>query len=154
MSHRLTRRDFAIRTAGFGLAMGLAPAATRAEAEQPSRSHTSPPVVDPYSLVDPELLPALKHSPPLTYQRRWSGSSGKCPACPRFLLPRRRPWSGVHPGSVIMKPPPCLWKQQRLALLRRRRIKGSPVVGMRDPVEHLTQLVVAVQRWSDGTEGH
>jgi hypothetical protein len=31
---------------------------------------------------------------------------------------------------------------------------GSPVVGMSDPVEHLTSFVVAVQRWSDGTEGH
>jgi hypothetical protein len=32
-------------------------------------------------------------------------------------------------------------------------LPGSPVVGMNDPVEHLTQFVVAVQRWSDGTEG-
>jgi hypothetical protein len=32
-------------------------------------------------------------------------------------------------------------------------LPGSPVVGMSDPVEHLTQFVVAVQRWSDGTEG-
>jgi len=31
-------------------------------------------------------------------------------------------------------------------------LPGSPVVGMNDPVEHLTQFVVAVQRWSDGTE--
>jgi len=29
---------------------------------------------------------------------------------------------------------------------------GSPVVGMSDPVEHLTQFVIPVQRWSDGTE--
>ena len=32
-------------------------------------------------------------------------------------------------------------------------LPGSPIVGMNDPVEHLTQFVVAVQRWSDGTEG-
>src|ERR1700723_4726849 len=31
-------------------------------------------------------------------------------------------------------------------------LPGSPVVGVKDPVEHLTQFVVAVQRWSDGTE--
>ena len=31
-------------------------------------------------------------------------------------------------------------------------LPGSPVVGVNDPVEHLTQFVVAVQRWSDGTE--
>jgi len=29
---------------------------------------------------------------------------------------------------------------------------GSPVVGISDPVEHLTQFVIPVQRWSDGTE--
>jgi len=62
MSNQLTRRDFAIRTAGFGLAMGLTPAAM-AVAEQASRSETSPPVTDPYSLVDPELLPTLKQFP-------------------------------------------------------------------------------------------
>ncbi|MGA8490596.1 MAG: hypothetical protein WB711_09260 [Terriglobales bacterium] len=31
-------------------------------------------------------------------------------------------------------------------------LPGSPVVAVSDPVEHLTQFVVAVQRWSDGTE--
>jgi hypothetical protein len=31
-------------------------------------------------------------------------------------------------------------------------LPGSPVVGVNDPVEHLTQFVVVVQRWSDGTE--
>jgi len=31
-------------------------------------------------------------------------------------------------------------------------LPGSPVAGMSDPVEHLTQFVIAVQRWSDGTE--
>ena len=30
-------------------------------------------------------------------------------------------------------------------------LPGSPVVGVNDPVEHLTQFVVAVRRWSDGT---
>src|SRR3984885_4590076 len=43
--------------------MTLAPAATLAEAEQASRSETSPAIADPYSLVDPELLPALKQFP-------------------------------------------------------------------------------------------
>jgi hypothetical protein len=32
-------------------------------------------------------------------------------------------------------------------------LPGSPVMGMSDPVEHLTQFVIPVQRWSDGTEG-
>jgi len=33
-------------------------------------------------------------------------------------------------------------------------LPGSPVVGVNDPVEHLTQFVVVVQRWTDGTEYH
>ena len=31
-------------------------------------------------------------------------------------------------------------------------LPGSPVIGVSDPVEHLTQFVVVVQRWADGTE--
>ena len=63
MSHPLTRRDFALRSAGFGLAVGLAPAAALAQAGQASRSETSPAIADPYSVVNPELLPVLKQFP-------------------------------------------------------------------------------------------
>jgi hypothetical protein len=31
-------------------------------------------------------------------------------------------------------------------------LPGSPVIAVDDPVEHLTQFVIPVQRWSDGTE--
>ncbi|WP_353072381.1 hypothetical protein [Tunturiibacter gelidiferens] len=31
-------------------------------------------------------------------------------------------------------------------------LPGSPVVGVSDPVEHLTSFVIPVQRWSDGAE--
>jgi acetyl esterase/lipase len=64
MTHQLTRRDFALRTAGLGLATALTPAATLAEPQQASRSQPPPPIADPYSLVDPELLPVLKQFPP------------------------------------------------------------------------------------------
>ena len=63
MSHQFTRRDFAIRTAGLGLAMGLAPAVPLAQAEQATRPETSPAIADPYSVVDPELVPTLKQFP-------------------------------------------------------------------------------------------
>ena len=33
-------------------------------------------------------------------------------------------------------------------------LPGSPVIGVSDPVERLTQFVVVVQRWSDGTPYH
>jgi acetyl esterase/lipase len=64
MSNQLTRRKFALRTAGFGLAMGFTPVCALAGAEQASRSEPSPATADPYSLVDPELLPVLKQFPP------------------------------------------------------------------------------------------
>ena len=31
-------------------------------------------------------------------------------------------------------------------------LPGSPVIAVADPVEHLTQFVIATQRWSDGTD--
>src|SRR6266540_1940127 len=82
MSNQLTRRDFAIRTAGFGLALGLAPAATLAEFEQASRSATSPAVADPYSLVDPELLPALKQFPTFDFSAELVGKFRQTPGMP------------------------------------------------------------------------
>ena len=31
-------------------------------------------------------------------------------------------------------------------------LPGSPIIAVADPLEHLTQFVIPVQRWSDGTE--
>ena len=33
-------------------------------------------------------------------------------------------------------------------------LPDSPVLAVADPLEHLTQFVIATQRWSDGTEAH
>ncbi|MFZ0516350.1 MAG: alpha/beta hydrolase [Acidobacteriaceae bacterium] len=63
MSKQLTRRDFVLRTVGFGVAMGLAPAAMLAEAEQALRSGTSSVIADPYSVVNRELVATLKQFP-------------------------------------------------------------------------------------------
>src|SRR5262245_48633120 len=87
MSNQLTRRDFAIRTAGFGLALGRGPAATRAQAEQPSPSETSPTVADPYSLVDPELLPALKRFPASDFSAEMVGKFRQTPGLPPLPAP-------------------------------------------------------------------
>ena len=101
MSNQLTRRDFAIRTAGFGLAgfnlagsnraMGLAPAATLAEAGQASRSETSPAVSDPYSLVDPELLPALEQFPAFVFSAEMVVKFRQLPAMPPLPDPAPQP---------------------------------------------------------------
>ena len=65
MSNQLTRRDFATRAVGFGLALGLAEHPF-ADAQQASPAAASPAIADPYSLVDPELLPVLRQFPPAT----------------------------------------------------------------------------------------
>jgi acetyl esterase/lipase len=98
MSNQLTRRDFAIRTAGFGLALGLAPAAALAEAEQASRSETSPAVADQYSLVDPELLPALKQFPAFDLSAEMVGKFRQTPGMPPLPAPAPQPVERHIPG--------------------------------------------------------
>jgi acetyl esterase/lipase len=108
MSRQLTRRDFAIRTVGFGLAgfnlaMGLAPAATLAEAEQASRSENSPAVadpysLDPYSLVDPELLPVLKQFPAYDLTAEMVGKFRQMPGMPPLPAPAPQPVERRIPG--------------------------------------------------------
>src|SRR5580698_9513557 len=104
MSNQLTRRDFAIRTAGFGLAgfgliTALAPAATLAEAEQASRSETSPAIADPYSLVDPELRPMLKQFPPFVdLSMEMVRQVRQMPATPPLPAPAPQPVERHIPG--------------------------------------------------------
>jgi acetyl esterase/lipase len=108
MSNRLTRRDFAVRTAAFGLAgfnlagfnLGtrLAPAAALAEAQQASRSETSPPIADPYSLVDPELLPALKQFPAFDLTLEMVRQFRQLPGMPPLPAPAPQPVERHIPG--------------------------------------------------------
>jgi acetyl esterase/lipase len=98
MSNRLTRRDFAIHMAGFGLAMGLTPAATLAEAERASRSETSPAVADPYSLVDPELLPVLKQFPAFELSAELVDKFRQSPGMPPLPAPAPQPVERHIPG--------------------------------------------------------
>jgi acetyl esterase/lipase len=101
MSNQLTRRAFAIHSAGFGLAMGLAPAATLAEAEQTSRSEPSPAIADPYSVVDPELLPVLKQFPVVDFSAVSAEMVGKIrqmPGLPPLPAPAPQPVERHIPG--------------------------------------------------------
>ena len=103
MSHPLTRRDFAIRTAGFGLAsfgltIGLPPAGTLAAAEQASRSEISPAVADPYSLVDPELLPVLKQFPAFDLTAEMVRQFRQTPGLPPLPAPAPQPVERHIPG--------------------------------------------------------
>src|SRR5580698_1926455 len=98
MSNQLTRRAFAIHTAGIGLAMGLAPAATLAEAERASRSEASPAVADPYSVVDPELLPVLKQFPAYDLSAEMVGKFRQMPGMPPLPAPAPQPVERHIPG--------------------------------------------------------
>src|ERR1700691_1665205 len=103
MSDQITRRDFTIRTAGFGLAgfglaKTLAPAATLAEAEQASRAETSPAVADPYSLVDPELRPVLKQFPAFELSAEMVGQFRQMPGTPPLPAPAPQPVERHIPG--------------------------------------------------------
>src|SRR5579863_4601228 len=98
MSKQLTRRDFAIRTAGFALALGFAPAATLAEREQASHPETPPTVADSYSLVDPELLPTLKQFPPFDISPELVNQFRKLPGQPPLPLPAPQPTERHIPG--------------------------------------------------------
>jgi acetyl esterase/lipase len=109
MSNQLTRRDFAIRTAGFGLAgfnlagfnraMALAPAAALGEAGQGSRPETAPAIADPYSLVDPELLPALKQFPAaFDLTAEVVGKFRQMPGMPPLPAPAPQPVERHIPG--------------------------------------------------------
>jgi acetyl esterase/lipase len=100
MSNQLTRREFAIRTAGFGLAMGFAPAATLAQAGRASRAETSPAIADPYSLVDPELLPALKQFPAFDFTPEMVGEFRKTPGMPPLPAPAPQPVERHIPGPT------------------------------------------------------
>jgi acetyl esterase/lipase len=115
MSKQLTRRDFALRTAGLGLAgfglagfdltgfdltMGLAPAATLAEAEQASHSEASPAVADPYSLVDPELLPVLKQFPAFDLSLEMVRQFRQTPGMPPLPAPAPQPVERHVPGPT------------------------------------------------------
>lgn len=97
-SNQLTRRDFAIRTAGFGLALGLAPAARLAEAQQASRSETSPALADPYSLVDQELVPALMQFPAFDLSAEMVGKFRQLPGMPPLPAPAPQPVERHIPG--------------------------------------------------------
>jgi acetyl esterase/lipase len=99
MGTRLTRRDFAIRTAGLSLALGLAPATTLAEAQQASRSETSPTVADPYSLVDPELLPTLKQFPSGELSLDMVRQFRQSPGMPPSPAPAPQPVERHIPGA-------------------------------------------------------
>jgi acetyl esterase/lipase len=98
MRNQITRRDFAIRTAGLGLAMGLPPAAILAETEPVSRSETSPAIADPYSVVNPELVSTLKEFPSYDLSLVMVDKFRQMPGMPPLPAPAPQPVERHIPG--------------------------------------------------------
>ena len=97
MSNPLTRRGFALRAVGSGLALGLAEDPP-ADAQEASRTVASPAAAEPSPLSrSRNFFLCSSSSPPLTSQRRSSASSGSRLRCRHCPLPRRSPWSGISP---------------------------------------------------------
>lgn len=68
------------------------------EAEQASRLETSPAVADPYFLVDPELLPALKQFPAFEFSAEMVGKFRQTPGMPPLPAPAPQPVERHIPG--------------------------------------------------------
>jgi acetyl esterase/lipase len=98
MSARLTRRDFALRSAGLGLAVGLAPAVALAEPPPAQRSETPPAIADPYSVVDPELRPALEQFPATELTLEMVEQFRQYPLLPPLPAPAPQPVERKIPG--------------------------------------------------------
>src|SRR5258708_9081058 len=133
MSNQLRRRDFAIRSAGFGLALGLTPAGALAEAEQASRSETSQAVADPYSLVDPELLPVLRQFPAFDLSLEMAVKFRETPGMPPLPVPAPQPVERRIPG------PPGAPEVRLWVVDTAPSEKGKPVLlHMHDDGFHMT----------------
>ena len=87
MTEQFTRRDFAIRMAAFGLVMGPANAVTLAQTKRALPSETLPAIADPYSFVDPELLPALKQFPAFDVSAEFVRQFRQMPGVPALPAP-------------------------------------------------------------------
>lgn len=99
MINPLTRRDFALRTAGFGLAMGFAPVATLAQ--QASQAATPPGPADLFSHVNPELLPVLKQFPPdMDFTLETVHQIRQMPGMPLLPVPALQPVERHIPGPA------------------------------------------------------
>lgn len=65
---------------------------------------------------------------------------------PQYLIAIQHPDNYQLPtdaGAIMRDTDPAIWGAN---------LPGSPVLGISDPLEHLTQFVIPVRRWSDGTE--
>lgn len=97
-SVQLSRREFATRAASFGLALGLAPAATLGQGGRVSRPDSSPVVGDPFSFVDPELVGPLRQFPAVEFTSDAVREFRKMPGLAALPAPAPQPVERLIPG--------------------------------------------------------
>lgn len=101
----LSRRDFALRSLGAGVALAVTPTSLFANSAFVTQTATKSP--DPYSIVNPELLPALKEHPTATFSQEILAGARKSPAIPPLpppappLVDRHIPGPGGAPDVHI-----------------------------------------------------
>lgn len=109
----MNRREFAFSALRAGIVLGAAPAALLAQAsKRPVQSANARD--DPYALVDPELLPALKAFKTQTFNQSILAASRKAPFAPPLPAPAPQPVYRKVPGAsgapdvriVILDPAP------------------------------------------------
>lgn len=94
MTDKIDRREFAKWVAGFGLAMGLAPAALA----QNKLGGKAVPPVDLLSFVDSELVAALKQFPPMEFTPEMVAQFKKMAGMPALPAPAPQPVERMIPG--------------------------------------------------------
>jgi acetyl esterase/lipase len=82
---KLSRRDFALRSLGAGVALAVTPSSLLAATPFVTQSGTNPP--DPYSIVNPELLPALKGLQTDTFSQEILAEARQGPTVPPLPPP-------------------------------------------------------------------
>ena len=94
-----------------------------------TKTHTDETIV---AAVDKKELPAMEPGA-MCYMMSKQGYDGdSIEHCPPHLM------------FYFSQTDPAIWAAN---------LPGSPILAFNDPSEHLTEFVVDVQRWSDGTEG-
>src|SRR5215475_5058721 len=88
--NELTRRDFVRGGLTAGIGIGIAPELLRSAAVRQSPAPTAG--ADPYAMVDPELLAAIKQFPTQTLTSETLAAGRKWPPVPPLSSPAPQPF--------------------------------------------------------------
>jgi acetyl esterase/lipase len=98
-SSETSRREFLRSTLTSGIALGVAPSLLSAQPRQPTSPSTVAPA-NPYAVVDPELVPALKTLPKLVLNNQTLAQVRQEPVPPPLPAPSPQPIERRIPGPA------------------------------------------------------